>query len=445
MGGLNTALLIGVGGLDAAQGALDATSNNIANVNTPGYTREEAQLNELPQSDSAGQITGGGVSLEGLQSIRDELLSMQIQQQTSLQSAADTESASLQQAQTYFSSTGTDVASALSKFSSSLAELSGNSSNSAVQQGVLAAGQNLASAFNTTSSGLTSVQTAANQQIPDTVSQINSLSQQIAHGGTVEDQLDQAVQQLAGLTNISVTQTNNGETITTGSGTPLVEGDQSYNLQTSTGTSGQLEVLDSNGNNITSSITGGSLGGALNIANQVIPGLMSQLNTLASQFATAFNSAQTAGTDSNGNTGAAFFSGTSNLSDAAADMSVGLTSASQIAISSSGTSGGNGNVANLSAALTSALPSGESAADGYASIVFNVGTAASNASTQSTAIGDNLTQLTTQQGAVSAVNIDEETANLMRYQTAYEAASRIVSTVQVLDNAALNMGSGTSF
>jgi len=458
MGGLNTALLIGVGGLDAAQGALDATSNNIANVNTPGYTREEAQLNELPQSDSAGQITGGGVSLEGLQSIRDELLSMQIQQQTSLQSAADTESASLQQAQTYFSSTGTDVASALSKFSSSLAELSGNSSNSAVQQGVLAAGQNLASAFNTTSSGLTSVQTAANQQIPDTVSQINSLSQQIAqlngqlaqvpageNGGTVEDQLDQAVQQLAGLTNISVTQTNNGETITTGSGTPLVEGDQSYNLQTSTGTSGQLEVLDSNGNNITSSITGGSLGGALNIANQVIPGLMSQLNTLASQFATAFNSAQTAGTDSNGNTGAAFFSGTSNLSDAAADMSVGLTSASQIAISSSGTSGGNGNVANLSAALTSALPSGESAADGYASIVFNVGTAASNASTQSTAIGDNLTQLTTQQGAVSAVNIDEETANLMRYQTAYEAASRIVSTVQVLDNAALNMGSGTSF
>jgi flagellar hook-associated protein 1 FlgK len=172
---------------------------------------------------------------------------------------------------------------------------------------------------------------------------------------------------------------------------------------------------------------------------------MTQLNTLASQFATAFNAAQAGGTDSNGNAGAAFFTGTANLSTAAADMSAGLTSASQIAISSSGASGGNGNVANLSAALTTALPSGASAAGGYASIVFNVGTAASNASTQSTAIGDNLTQLTTQQGAVSAVNIDEETANLMRYQTAYEAASRIVSTVQVLNNATLNMGSGSSF
>jgi flagellar hook-associated protein 1 FlgK len=204
-------------------------------------------------------------------------------------------------------------------------------------------------------------------------------------------------------------------------------------------------VLDSNGKNITSSITGGTLGGSLNIANQVIPGFLTQLNTLASQFATAFNAAQAGGTDSNGDPGAAFFTGTSTLSNAAANISVGLTSPSQIAISSDGSAGGNGNVANLSAVLTSALPSGESPANTYAGLVFNVGTAASNASTQSTAIGDNLTQLTNQQGSVSAVSIDEETANLLRYQTAYEAATRIVSTVQVLDNAALNMGSSSSF
>jgi flagellar hook-associated protein 1 FlgK len=458
MGGLNTALLIGIGGLDAAQGALDATSDNIANVNTPGYTREEAQFSEVPESDSGNQVTGGGVTLDGLQSIRDELLNMQINQQTSAQSAVDTESSSLQQVQTYFTSTGTDIASALAAFSSSLVELSGNSTSSAAQQGVLAAGKNLAAAFNTTANGLTSAQTAANEQVPDTVSQINSLTQQIAQlnsqlaqvpaaedGGTTQDQLDQAVQQLAGLTNISVTQTKNGETITTGSGTPLVVGSQSFSLQTATGTGGLEEVLDSNGKNITSTITGGALGGSLNIANQVIPGFLTQLNTLASQFAAKFNSAQAAGTDSNGNAGAAFFTGTSNLSTAAATIGVGISSPSQLAISSDGSAGGDGNIANLSAALTTALPSGQSAATAYASIVFNVGTAASNASTQSTAIGDNLTQLNNQQGAVSAVNIDEETANLMRYQTAYEAASRVVSTVQVLDNAALNMGSGTSF
>jgi flagellar hook-associated protein 1 len=74
-----------------------------------------------------------------------------------------------------------------------------------------------------------------------------------------------------------------------------------------------------------------------------------------------------------------------------------------------------------------------------------VGTAASNASTQSTAIGQNLQQLTNQQGSVSAVSIDEETTNLLRFQTAYEAASRIVSTIQQLNTVTLNMGTSSSF
>ena len=458
MGGLNSALSIAISGLNASQGALSATSNNIANVNTPGYTREEAVQVESPESDQGGQISGGGVQLEGLQSIRDELLNLQINQQTSLQGAANTESSSLGQVQTLFNPTGTDIASALSSFSSSLVELSGNATSASAQQAVLSAGQNLATAFNTTASGLTSAQTAASEQVPETLSQINSLTAQIAQlngqlsqvptiddGGTTQDQLDQAVQQLSGLTNISVTQTNNGETITTGSGTALVEGSQSFNLESAPGTNGQAVVEDSNGNNITSSITGGTLGGSLAIANQTIPGFLTQLNTLASQFATAFNSAQAAGTDSNGNTGAAFFTGTTDPNGAAAGISVALTSPSQVAISSDGATGGNGNVANLSAALTNDLPSGQSASGAFASILFNVGTAASNASTQSTAIGNSLTQLTDQQGSVSAVNIDEETTNLLRFQTAYEAASRIVSTVQVLDNAALDMGSSTSF
>ena len=301
MGGLSTSLSIGVQALDATQGALDATSNNIANVNTPGYTREVAQFSENGESTSGGELTGGGVTLEGLQSIRDELLNIQIQQQTSQQSSANAQSSSLQQAQTYFATNGGDIASELTAFSSSLTQLSANPSSTAVQQSVLTSGQNLASAFNNTAQGLTTVQADADQQVPQTVSQINSLTEQIAqlngqlsqvpagaNGGTTQDQIDQLVQQLSGLTGISITQGNNGETITTGNGTPLVIGSQSYNLQTSTGSNGFQQVLDSNGNNITSSIQGGTLGGAIDIRDQVIPGFQSQLNTLASQFASAF-------------------------------------------------------------------------------------------------------------------------------------------------------------
>lgn len=453
MGGLNTALLTGMEALNATQAALNATSNNIANSNTPGYTREVALMSENEEDLTGGTVTGGGVSLSGVQSVRDELLNLQIQQQTAQKSSADAQSSSLQSIENLFSSTGQDVASTLSSFSSSLIQLSANPSNSATQESVLTAGQNLARSFNSTANGLTSAQTSADQQVTTTVAQINSLSQQIAqlnaqlspsvmtqqNGGTIEDQRDQLVQQLSTLVGVSVTQSNDGEVITTGNGTPLVMGGQSYNLQTATGSNGLQQVLDSNGNNITANIQGGQLGGTLQIRDQVIPGFLNSLNTLASQFATAFNTAQTQGYDSSGNAGQAFFNIPSGTTGAAAGISVAITSGSQIAVSADGSAGSNGNVANLSAALTNALPSGQSAANAYASLVYQVGSASSNSSDQSTAIGQSILQLTNQQSSVSGVSIDEETTNLIRYQTAYEAAARIVSTIQALNEATINM------
>jgi len=459
MGGLNTSLLIGVQALEASQGALAATSNNISNANTPGYTREIVDFSENQMNDTGNAVSGGGVSLDNLQSVRDELLNLQIQNQTSLQSSVNTQYSNLQQIQSYFTNSGTDIASALTAFSTSLTQLSATPSDSAVQQNVIVSGQSLAQAFNTTAQGLSSVQSEADGQVTQTVAQINSLTAQIAQlngqvsqlaaagkdGGTVQDQRDELVQQLSTLTGISVTQSDGGETITTGNGTPLVMGSQSFSLQTTTGSDGMQHVLDSNGNDITSSIQGGQLGGAIQIRDQEIPGLLSQLNTLASQFATAFNAAQAQGYDSNGNAGQDFFTIPSGTAGAAAGISVAITDPSLIAVSSDGSAGSNGNVANLSAALTTALPSGQTAAGAYAKMVFQVGSDTANASTQSTAIGQNLLQLTNQQGSISGVSIDEETTNLIRFQTAYEAAARIVSTIQALNTVTLDMGSTQSY
>lgn len=458
MGGLTTSLLIGVQALDATQAALNATSNNIANANTPGYTREIPQFSENAENVNGTTVTGGGVSLDSIQSVRDELLNLQIQQQTSAQNNADTQSASLGQVQNLFASNGEDLASTLSAFASSLTQLSASPTSSAVQQSVLSAAGNLAKSFNTTASGLTSVQTQADQQVGDDVSQINSLTAQIAqlngelvnaapgsNGGTIEDQRDTLVQQLAGLTGVSVTQSSSGQVITTGNGTPLVMGSSSYQLQTATGSNGFREVLDSNGNDITSSLSGGDLGGSLQIRNKVIPGFLSTLNTLASQFATAFNAAQASGYDSKGNSGSAMFNVPAGTTGAAAGISVALTDPSQIAVSSDGSSGSNGNIANLSAVLTSALPSGDTPSGVYANLVDQVGTAASNANAQSSSIGQSLLQLTNQQSSVSGVDMNEESVNLIRFQTAYEAAARIVSTIQALSTVTLDMGASQSY
>ena len=557
MGGLSTTLSIGMQALDAAQGALDVASNNIANANTPGYSKEIVQLSANSMTQSSGDLSGGGVSLNGIQSVQNQLLNLQIQQQTSLQSSTNIAAASLQQIQTFFTATGTDVATALTALSSSLVALSASPSSPATQQSVLAGGQNLAKAFNTTAEGLTSAQSSADGLVTESVAQINTLTQQIAtlngqvaqltasgqSGGSIQDQLNQSVQQLSQLTGISVTQGSGGETITTGNGSPLVMGSQSFSLQTTTGSDGFQQVLDANGTNITSSIQGGQLGGAIQVRDQTVPGLLTQLNTLATQFATSFNAAQAGGVDSNGNPGQNLFTLPANLANAASGIGVSITDPALIAVRSVGPSNSNGNVQNLSAVLTNALPSstavssagttalplapstalttgsvttiadsstgqifsftagasstlaslqtaiagavsagtlsagtalsinsnghavistttagdamqvstsdavlgqfnstsGTTAASAYASLVFNVGNQASDATTQSTAIGQNLLQLTNQQGSASGVNINDETANLIRFQTAYQAGARIVSTIQQLYSTTINM------
>jgi flagellar hook-associated protein 1 FlgK len=451
MGSINTTLSIAMQALDATQGALTATSNNIANANTPGYTREVPQFSENQETDNGAEVGGGGVTLVGLQSVRDELLNLQIQQQTSLQNSANAQSSALQQIQSDFTtSSGADIASTLSSFSTSLAQLSANPSSSSVQQGVLSAGQDLADAFNSTANALTSAQSSADDLVTQTVAQINTLTSQIAqlntqlsetqttanNGGTVEDQRDQLVQQLSALTGISITQSSDGETITTANGSTLVVGGKSMALQTATGSNGMQQVIDASGSNITSSIQ---------VRDQTMPGLLNQLNTLASQFATAFNAAQAQGFDSNGNKGQNFFTLPANPANAASGITVAISNPALVAVSSDGSPGSNGNVANLSAALTNTLPSGQTPAESYASLVYQVGNDASQASEQSTAIGLSLQQLTDQQGAVSAVSTDEEATNLIRYQTAYEAAARIVSTIQQLDTVTLNMGTSGGY
>jgi flagellar hook-associated protein 1 FlgK len=234
-------------------------------------------------------------------------------------------------------------------------------------------------------------------------------------------------------------------TLTTGDGTPLVVGLQSYNLQTSTGTDGMQHVLNQNGDNITSSITSGDLGGTIQTRDTTIPGLLTQLNTLANQFATAINTAQASGYDQNGTKGGDFFTASgSATSITAASIKVAITDPAKIASSSDGTSGSNGNLVNLSAVQTTHLASGQTPGDAYASLVYQVGSLTSSANAESTAATSTLTQLNDQLSSVSGVSTDEEAANLIQYQQMYEAAARVVSTIQTLFSITMSMGTNAA-
>jgi flagellar hook-associated protein 1 FlgK len=459
MSSLNTALSIASEGLSASTTALQTVTNNMANANTPGYTREVVEFQSLPADNNGSPGPGTGVTIAGIQSVRDELLQRQIEQQTQQQSSANAQLTSMQQIQPAFTTSSQDIGTEMTALFSSISSLSTNPTSSTDGQAVLTAGQNLADAFNTTSETLTQQQSGLNAQVTQDVSQINQLTQQISalnpqiaalqsqgqDGGTLHDQQDQLVLQLSQLTGVTVTNTNDGITLSTGNGTPLVSGAQSFALQTTTGSGGMVQVLDANGNNITSTLTGGDLGGSIQTRDQAIPGLLNQLDNLAYNFANAFNSAQAQGFDQNGNPGGDFFSVPATASGAAAAIGIAITNPSLIASSSDGTSGSNGNLANLSAIQTTPLASsGQTPTDAYASLVYQVGTLTANANAESNATTSSLLQLNNQLNSVSGVSIDEESTNLISYQQSYEAAARVVTTVQALYQVLMTMGTAAA-
>jgi flagellar hook-associated protein 1 FlgK len=458
MSSLSSSLTTAVQSLIADTGALQITNNNIANANTPGYSRQVAIFQEAQPTEDGNLSFGNGVVLEGYQSVRDELVSNQIQQETQAQGSANAQVGSLQQIQPTFTTSTQDIGTQMSALFASISSLSTNPASSAARQGVLEAGKNLATAFNTTSNVLTTQQTALNTPVAQDVGQINQLAQQIAalnpqisaltatgqDGGTLQDQQNQLVLKLSALTNVSITQTPDGETVTTGNGTALVVGSQSAALHTTTNSAGMLDVLDQNGTDITASLNTGDLGGTIQTRDQIIPGLLNQLDTLANQFGTAFNAAQAKGFNQNGAAGTNFFNLPATVAGSAGSISLALTSPTQIAASSDGSAGSNGNLANLTAIQTTALPSGASPGDTYADLVNQVGSLTSNANAESTATTASLLQLNDQLNSVSGVSVDEEATNLITFQTAYQAAARVVSTLQAMFSVTLSMGTAAA-
>jgi flagellar hook-associated protein 1 FlgK len=453
MASLNSSLAIASQALQAQELELQVTNNNIANANTAGYTRETVTLTEATPSQDGTVTIGNGVNIDGVTSVRDQLLGLRIQQQTSDESSAQAQVNALTQIQTLFPSSGTSLASSLSAFFTNLSALSTNPASTPARQTALQSAQTLVNQFNSISAGLTGPASGLNSTVASDVSQINQLTAQAAslnqelglqngqgqNTGPIGDQLGEVETQLAQLTNITVTHSSQGDSITTGSGTPLVLGSQSYTLSTATDASGNTQVLDQSGKDITSTISSGDLGGTLQVRDTQIPSLLSSLDTLANQFATAFNTAQASGYDQNGNAGAALFTIPATVAGSAASIKLATTDPTAIAASSDGSSGSNGNVAKLTALQTSALASGQSATAQSSNLVYQIGSLTQTATTNSTSIQQSLTALNNQQGSISGVSIDQESANLIQYQQAYEAAAKVINTIQSLFQTTINM------
>jgi flagellar hook-associated protein 1 FlgK len=456
MSNLLATMSIATGAIAAEQGALTETANNVANVNTPGYSRKQAQFSENPPV-VLGQLTfGTGVSLGKVNSVRDPILQQQIQQQTGQQSELDALVTGMKQVQAQFSSQGSDIGSQLSALFASITQLSTDPANLSLRQGVLTAAANLASTFNNTANNLVTQRSNLDLNVSQAVAQVNTLTQEIANVNTqitalenlhedassFIDQRDVLINQLSGLIDVSQIQSDTGITLTTSNGTALVSGSQAFSLSTQLDTPGVQHIF-SNGKDITSEINSGQLGGLLDVRDEKIPALLTSLDALAAGLSTAFNSANAKGFDLNGNAGWDLFTPPpASGHGAAASIAVTLTDPALLAASSDGSAGSNGNLANFSAIHDQSLINGEAPSNYYSNVVFGVGNDVANGAAELQSSQLVLQQLQDQRGSLSGVSLDEEAANMVQYQRAYDAAAQLVTVVNQMLQTLINMGKG---
>ncbi len=463
MGTLSSLMDLSSQALLADQNALNITANNVANQNTPGYTREVVSWQPMDAVTLSGTSYSMGVRSTAV-SQRDRILEQRVQQQTQTQAQSGALESALQQVQNIFglsststSASSTALGSAVDGFFNSLSTLEARPSDASTRQSVLTAANNLTSVFNSAANQLTQVSAGLDQQVDTVVGQINSLSKTIASlnqqiastspngdAGALEDQRQLAITQLSQYVGLDqMTTESNGITLMTANGAVLVSGSKSFALST-TLVAGKTEVI-AGGQDVTSGLSGGQLGGVLEARDQQLPAYANALDNLAYGIGSAVNAQNALGVDGSGNPGAAIFSLPASAAGAAASIQVATSNPQAVAAAAVGEgSSGSGNAIAMADLATSNVVGAQTASGFLASFLGQIGNDTAGATTNNAAQQATLTQLTSQRNSLSGVSLDEEASNLTQYQRSYEAAAKVFSIVNSVMASALNLGVETT-
>jgi len=345
-------LNIGMSGLAASSSSLAVTGNNIANVDTAGYSRQQTVQTTNSSQQVGNVFIGTGTTLADVRRVYNSYLDAQLRTATSLDSEASSYLAQATPLDATLSDTNTGLTGVLQKFFTSMQGVSTSATDDTSRQGVLTGAQALTSRFNTIAQQLNDQNTTLNGSLGDMASQVNKLATTIANlnqkigevstsGGQPNDMLDsrnEAVRQLSQLVGAQVVERGSSYDIYVGSGQPLVIGNTTNTLGTvpSKDDPSRMALQLDRGSStidITSVVSGGSIGGLLSYRKDVLDPSLNELGRVALVMADQVNSQQAQGIDKNGDFGAAIFS---NINSA--------SMISQRSIANLGNSAGSGNL-----------------------------------------------------------------------------------------------------
>jgi flagellar hook-associated protein 1 len=459
---INRLMEIGKSALFTAQQAISVTGHNVANVNTPGFSRQQVTVAEnRPENGSPGQI-GTGVHAESIRRAFDSFVEEQLLASRERLGEYTASSNALARLEPLFGDANNlGIGAGFNEFFSALQDVATNPSDLSARTVFLSKATALAGQFNQSSAALTDAQQSIDHQVGQTITDVNRLTSQIAglnikiasaessgqQANDLRDQRGVALADLAERIEISSIEDATGQvTVFAGRGQVLVDKDRTYQLVgvPDLGNNGLLDVRYDAGAGATTSlgpvIQSGRLKGLLDVRDQTIPSLRASLDTLASEVVTQVNQQHRLGFGLDGSTNQDFFAPTGTT---ASTIAVSLTNIRQIAASSTavGVPGNNANALALAGLRSTAFaPLGNfTYQDYYSTIAGSFGSTVQGVDSNLRAQEILHDQLKSQRSSVSGVSMDEELANLLQYQRSFEAASRMIVIADELFQTILSM------
>lgn len=442
----------------AHQAVMNTTGNNIANVNTEGYSRQRASIAETPSLKTSNGFLGSGVTLQTVERIRDTLVDQQLLSERPSFEQYQFKNESLQFIEDIFNEPSDfGVNRNLEDFFNSFQDLANDPESSAARTVVRQRAVSLTSSFNRIERQLSTYQDQLNSELSDTVSEINNITTEIAklneriveqevsghQAPGLRDQRDLLVDDLSKLVDVRTTENAfGGIAVSVASRTLVV--DTQVDLLSLTPQSaadpGPAVTMERDGTAI--SVTNGKLKGILDIRDNNIPNYISQLDEFVTSFTTAVNAVHSTGYNLTDDTGTNLFDpNTTGADDFAVSPEV-LNDANLIATSDTISEPGNNATVLSILDLQDSLEMNDGQftfSDFYNSLISSVGSETQEAGFLEESFTLTVEHLEFKRESVSGVSLDEEMTKMIESQQAYTAAARVITNVDEMAQTVLNM------
>lgn len=444
--------------MSVSQAAIQVTSSNIANVNTTGYARQGLAIEAAQPVAINNELLGSGVTSNGTIRYYDRYLEEAIREKNSDLNQQDTVNTYFQRIQSVLDENNSNLSTSITAFFNAWNDLSADPTSVAVRTTVGASGESLAKTVRSVYSGLADIQKEADQDMGEQVGEINTMLSSLADlnqkifesnateggAGDLITQQTELVKELSAKIDITSVEDQYGRlTIMTGKGRILVDGNKTWDLgvrQNETTGFNDIAWIDGSGNayDITNDIGNGSLKALVDVRDQYLGnGFIKDVNELAKALITQTNSIHETGYNLNGTTNTPFFEDLTGDYAKNMDLSTAIKNDTKNIAATSSTSTPTGNDVALGLAALGegnvVINGGQTTFASYvSSIVGHVGELTKNAKAMYDYEQNTMTVMEKQRESVSGVSIDDEMANLMKFQYAYQASARLFTVADQL-------------